>query len=98
MYVVNGNWILRPRRRDRPADVGDPVEYERAAARVGTPASSSRRRPSTTASFFASRLDCHVIALDMKTGKQIWKEKCRFKEGYPGIIEPLVCERVDDLA
>jgi len=35
------------------------------------------------------------IALDMKTGKQIWKEKfADFKEGYTGIIAPLVANGV----
>src|SRR5712664_702595 len=44
---------------------------------------------------FRESIDCHVIALDMKTGKQVWKEKfADFKEGYTGIIAPLVANGV----
>jgi alcohol dehydrogenase (cytochrome c) len=44
---------------------------------------------------FRETLDSHVIALDMKTGKQIWKQKfADFKEGYTGIIAPLVANGV----
>jgi len=44
---------------------------------------------------FRETLDSHVLALDMKTGKQIWKQKfADFKEGYTGIIAPLVANGV----
>ncbi|HKG01468.1 MAG TPA: PQQ-binding-like beta-propeller repeat protein, partial [Xanthobacteraceae bacterium] len=44
---------------------------------------------------FRQSLDCHVIALDMKTGKQIWKQKfADYKEGYIGVIAPLVANGV----
>ena len=44
---------------------------------------------------FRETIDNHVVALDMKTGKQLWKEKyAEFKEGYTGIIAPLVANGV----
>ena len=44
---------------------------------------------------FRQSLDCHVIALDIKTGKQIWKQKfADYKEGYIGVIAPLVANGV----
>src|SRR5713101_5845557 len=73
-----------------------PVEYERGAARVGNPGVIVRG-PATlyNGKLFRESIDCHVIALDMKTGKEIWKQKfADFKEGYTGIIAPLVANGV----
>ena len=44
---------------------------------------------------FREAIDCHVVALDMKTGKELWKQKfADYKEGYTGIIAPLVANGV----
>ena len=44
---------------------------------------------------FRESIDAHVIALDMKTGKEIWKQQfADFKEGYTGIIAPLIANGV----
>jgi alcohol dehydrogenase (cytochrome c) len=44
---------------------------------------------------FRETIDCHLVALDMKTGKEIWKQKfADYKEGYTGIIAPLVANGV----
>src|ERR1700738_1584769 len=44
---------------------------------------------------FRETIDCHVVALDMKTGKEIWRQKfADYKEGYTGIIAPLVANGV----
>src|SRR6516164_8026791 len=49
------------------------------------------RRPSSD----RETIDCHVVALDMKTGREIWKQKfADYKEGYTGIIAPLVANGV----
>src|SRR3989454_1112182 len=44
---------------------------------------------------FRQTVDAHVMALDMKTGKEIWKEKfADFKEGYIGVIAPIIVNGV----
>src|SRR5216684_9357194 len=96
MYVVNGNWTFALDVATGQQIWRTPVEYERGAARVGNPGVIVRG-PATiyNGKLFRESIDCHVIALDMKTGKQIWKEKfADFKEGYTGIIAPLVANGV----
>ena len=40
-------------------------------------------------------LDNHVLALDMKTGKQVWKQKvAEFKEGYTATSAPVIANGV----
>jgi alcohol dehydrogenase (cytochrome c) len=96
MYVVNGNHTFA-------FDVGTgeqiwhtPVEYERAAARVGAPGVIMRGGATIyNGKLFREAIDCQVIALDMKTGKVVWKQKfADYKEGYTGITAPLVANGV----
>ena len=40
-------------------------------------------------------MDAHVVALDMKTGNEIWRQKfADFKEGYKGVIAPIIANGV----
>src|SRR5499427_2168354 len=73
-----------------------PVEYERGAARVGQPGVIMRGGATIyDGKLFRETIDCHVVALDMKTGKEIWRQKfADYKEGYTGIIAPLVANGV----
>jgi alcohol dehydrogenase (cytochrome c) len=44
---------------------------------------------------FRTTLDAHVVALDMKTGKEVWKHKvAEWKEGYSQTVAPLVANGV----
>jgi len=44
---------------------------------------------------FRTTLDAYVVALDQKTGKQIWKQKAaEWKEGYSQTLAPLVANGV----
>lgn len=44
---------------------------------------------------FRGTLDAHVIALDMKTGKELWRQKTQdYKEGYSITVAPLVANGV----
>src|SRR6266513_5651890 len=83
MYVVNGNWTFAIDVATGRQIWRTPVQYERAALRVGS-AGAIMRGPATiyNGKLFRQTLDAHVVALDMKTGKEIWKEKfADFKEG-----------------
>jgi alcohol dehydrogenase (cytochrome c) len=92
MYVVNGNWTFALDVATGQQIWRTPVEYDRASVRISS--SGVLMRGGATiynGKLFRETLDSHVIALDMKTGKQIWKQKfADFKEGYTGIIAPLV--------
>ena len=96
MYVVNGHWTFALDVATGQAIWRTPVEYERAAARVGNAGAIMRGGATIyNGKLFRQSLDCHVIALDMKTGKQIWKQKfADYKEGYIGVIAPLVANGV----
>ena len=44
---------------------------------------------------FRTTLDAHVVALDQKTGKQVWKQKvAEWKEGYSLTVAPLIANGV----
>src|SRR5258708_17079847 len=96
MYVVNGNWTFALDVATGQQIWRTPVDYERAAARVGAPGVIIRGGATIyNGKLFRESIDSHVIALDMKTGKHIWKQKfADFKEGYTGIIAPLVANGV----
>src|SRR5262249_16022281 len=44
---------------------------------------------------FRTTLDAHVVALDQKTGKELWKQKvAEWEEGYSLTVAPLLADRV----
>jgi alcohol dehydrogenase (cytochrome c) len=96
MYVVNGNWTFA-------IDVGTgrqiwrtPVTYDRAALRVTTGGAYLRGAATIyNGKLFRQNIDGHVVALDMKTGKEIWKTKFgEWKESYGGIVQPTIANGV----
>src|SRR5882762_675481 len=96
MYVVNGHWTFAIDVATGQQIWRTPVEYDRAAARVGAPGVIIRGGATIyDGKLFREQIDAHVVALDLKTGKEIWKQKfADFKEGYTGIIAPLVANGV----
>src|SRR5258706_16395487 len=96
MYVVNGNWTFAIDVATGRQIWRTPVQYERGALRVAT-SGALMRGPATIyeGKLFRQTVDAHVLALDMKTGKEIWKQKyADWKEGYKGVIAPLVANGV----
>ncbi len=66
------------------------------ALRVAT-SGALMRGPATIyqGKLFRQTVDAHVLALDMKTGKEIWKQKyADWKEGYKGVIAPIIANGV----
>jgi alcohol dehydrogenase (cytochrome c) len=96
MYVVNGNWTFAIDVATGRQIWRTPVTYDRAALRIA--GSGAIMRGTATiyeGKLFRQTLDAHVMALDMKTGKEIWKQKyADFKEGYKGVIAPMVANGV----
>lgn len=96
MYVINGNWTFALDVATGKQIWRTPVEYDRAVLRISSAGAIMRGAPTLyNGKLFRTTLDAHILALDMKTGKQIWKQKfAEFKEGYKGVVAPLMANGV----
>ena len=96
MYVVNGNGTFAFDVETGAKIWATPVDYDRAAARMSSAGLNMRGGATIyNGKLYRETIDCFVIALDMKTGKEVWRQKfADFKEGYTGIIAPLVANGV----
>jgi alcohol dehydrogenase (cytochrome c) len=96
MYVVNGNWTFALNVETGVQIWRTPVDYERGATRISAVGPVIRGGATIyNGKLYRESLDCHVIALDMKTGKEVWNQKfAEYKDGYTGIIAPLVANGV----
>ena len=82
MYVINGKWTFAHRRRDGPADLA-----HAGRARTGRRSGAAITRGAATiynGKLFRVTIDNHLLALDMKTGKQVWNQK--FADGEGGLL------------
>jgi alcohol dehydrogenase (cytochrome c) len=96
MYIVNGNWTFALDVVTGKQIWRKPVQYERAALRVAG-GGALMRGPATiyNGKLFRQSVDAHLFALDMATGKEIWKTKfADWKDGTKGVIAPLVANGV----
>src|SRR5258705_3729612 len=96
MYVVNGNWTFAIDVATGNQIWRTPVQYDRAALRVTTSGAYIRGAATIyNGKLFRATIDAHVLALDMKTGKEIWKTKFgEWKESYAGIVAPAIVNGV----
>jgi alcohol dehydrogenase (cytochrome c) len=96
MYVVNGNWTFAIDVATGRQIWRTPVNYERGALRVTTGGAYLRGAATIyNGKLFRQNIDGHVAALDMKTGKEIWKTKFgEWKESYGGIVQPSIANGV----
>ena len=95
MYVTNAAWtfafdVASGRQLWRTA-----VDYDPATPRIVCCGVSSKGAAILNGRLYRTTLDAHVVALDMKTGKQLWKEKfAEWQEGYSSIAAPLIANGV----
>src|ERR1700704_89341 len=96
MYVVNGNWTFAIDVATGRQIWRTPVTYERAALRVTTSGAYIRGAATIyNGKLYRQNIDAHVVALDMKTGKEIWKQKfAEWKDSYAGIVAPTIANGV----
>ncbi len=96
MYVVNGNWTFAIDVATGRQIWRTPVTYDRAALRVTTGGAYLRGAATIyNGKLFRQNIDGHVAALDMKTGKELWKTKFgEWKESYGGIVQPTIANGV----
>jgi alcohol dehydrogenase (cytochrome c) len=96
MYIVNGHFTFALDVATGQQIWRTPVEYDRAVLRISSAGAIMRGAPVLhNGKLYRTTLDAHVVALDMKTGKQIWKSKfAEHKEGYKGVGSPLLANGV----
>jgi alcohol dehydrogenase (cytochrome c) len=96
MYVVNGNWTFAIDVATGRQIWRTPSGHDTAALRVAGGGALMRGTATIyEGKLFRQTLDAHVVALDMKNGKQIWKTKyAEWKEGYKGVVAPIIANGV----
>jgi alcohol dehydrogenase (cytochrome c) len=96
MYVVNGHWTFALDVATGKQIWRTQVEYDRAVLRISTSGAIYRGAPTLyNGKLYRTTLDAHLVALDMQTGKQLWKKPfADFKEGYKGVASPMIANGV----
>ena len=95
MYVDQRQVDVRHRRRNRPADLAHAgADSSRGCTRSAS-RSTAARATIYNGKLFRVTVDNHVLALDMKTGKELWNQKfADWKEGYYATGAPIVANGV----
>src|SRR5467141_1750207 len=76
MYVINGKWTFAIDVETGKQIWRTPVETEPGVTRVATFGNFTRGGPTLyNGKLFRVTVDNHVVALDLKTGKEVWKRK-----------------------
>src|SRR5919205_673616 len=92
MYVINGKWTFAIDVETGRQIWRTPVEIESGITRA-----AFNRGAATiyNGKLFRVTIDNHILALDMKTGKQLWNQKfAEWKEGYYATGAPIVANGV----
>ena len=93
MYVTNAAWtfaidVATGKQLWRTA-----VDYDPGTPRVVCCGVSNKGAAILNGKLYRTTLDAFVVALDMKTGKQVWKEKfAEWKEGYSSLAAPIIAK------
>jgi len=83
MYVTNAEYTVAIDIDSGKQLWRTPVDWDPATPRVVCCGISNKGPAIYNGKLFRGTLDAHVVALDMKTGKQIWKEKvAEWKDGF----------------
>ncbi len=95
MYVTNAAWTFAIDVASGKQLWRTAVDYDPATPRVVCCGVSNKGAAIYNGKVLRTTLDAFVVALDMKTGKQVWKEKfAEWQEGYSSIAAPLVANGV----
>jgi alcohol dehydrogenase (cytochrome c) len=94
MYAINGKWTFAIDIHTGRQIWRTPVEIEPGVPRALN--AFTRGAPTIyDGKLFRVTIDSHLVALDMKTGKQIWKQKfADWREGYYATGAPIVANGV----
>src|SRR5437660_7983212 len=94
MYVINGKWTVAIDVETGQQIWRTPVQIEPGLPRAQN--AFTRGAPTIyNGKLFRVTIDNHLVALDMKTGKEVWKQKfADWKEGYYSTGAPIVANGV----
>ena len=95
MYVSNARWTYAIDAVTGKMIWRTAVNYEPDTPRVVCCGVSNKGVAIFEGKVFRTTLDAHVVALDQKTGKEVWKQKvAEWKEGYSLTVAPLIANGV----
>src|SRR5262249_25149339 len=96
MYVINGKWTFAIDLESGRQIWRTAVEFEPGALRVTQFGAFNRGAPTLyNGKLFRVSVDNHLIALDMKTGKEVWRQKFDdWREGYYATSAPIIANGV----
>src|SRR5688572_13765062 len=95
MYVSNARWTYAIDAVTGKMIWRTAVKFDPDTPRVVCCGNSNKGVALYDGKVFRTTLDAHVIALDQKTGKELWKQKvAEWKEGYSLTVAPLVANGV----
>ena len=95
MYVSNARWTYAIDAVTGKMIWRTAVNFDPDTPRVVCCGNSNKGVALYDGKVFRTTLDAHVIALDQKTGKEIWRQKAaEWKEGYSLTVAPLVANGV----
>jgi alcohol dehydrogenase (cytochrome c) len=95
MYVSNARWTVAMDALTGKMLWRTPVNFDPDTPRVVCCGNSNKGVAIYDGKVFRTTLDAFVVALDQKTGKEIWRQKAaEWKEGYSITVAPLVANGV----
>lgn len=96
MYVVNGKWTFAIDVETGRQIWRTPVDVDPGVQRVAIFGAINRGAATIyNGKLFRVTIDNHLVALDLKTGKQLWNQTfADFKEGYTATGAPIVANGV----
>src|ERR1019366_504883 len=95
MYVTNAEYTVAIDIDSGKQLWRTPVDWDPATPRVVCCGISNKGPAVYNGKVYRGTLDAHVVALDQKTGKQVWKTKiAEWKEGFSITSAPMVANGV----
>ena len=95
MYIANAQWTIAIDVASGRLIWRTPVDFDPATPRVVCCGISNKGPAIYDGKVYRGTLDAYVVALDQKTGKQVWKSKiAEWKEGFSITGAPLVANGV----
>jgi alcohol dehydrogenase (cytochrome c) len=95
MFVSNARWTYAIEALTGKVIWRTPVNWDANTPSVVCCGVSNKGVAIFEGKVFRTTLDAHVIALDQKTGKEVWRNKvAEWKEGYSLTVAPLVANGV----
>jgi len=95
MYVSNAKWTVAIDALSGKQIWRTPVEFEPDTPRVVCCGVSNKGVALYNGKVFRTTLNAFVVALDQKTGKEVWRQKAaEWKEGYSQTVAPLIANGV----